>query len=286
MMQRQTLRDLSGRVFHGMARTTINKMDDNPMMQEMHGDFFNSDSREKVERVQNYGFTSAILPRDKQQQGGGGDSGGGSGGSGGGDSGGSGEQPKGPAAEGVAMFAGGQRNHPVIVAVDDRRHRPRGLKPGENSQYDDIGQMTLLRRNALHVLTLDSKDEKGNMVERYVSLRHVEKEKQPKPQKQAGATGKAQQQKPEEDFKHEGQSVNLEIRCTKKRIEFRSGDDVVGYYDKAAKRWAFIGDIIRLGSDDAADPVYGNHGGVGNTTPKVLVKATDPGPPTSLDAQP
>jgi hypothetical protein len=159
-------------------------------------------------------------------------------------------QMKGPAAEGICMFVGGQRNHPVCVAIDDRRHRPMGLKPGENSQYDDIGQMTLLRRFGTFMLSLDSAGSDGKMVERFVSMRHVEKAKQPRPgngqqggsQPQAQTTATAPPPPP--DFQHEGQSVNTEVRCTKTRIEFRAGDKVVGYYDTASDAWYFTAKVI------------------------------------------
>lgn len=283
-MHRNSIRDMAFRTVHTLARATLNTASDNPMMQEMHLDFFNNDSRKNIERVQNYGFTSVPMPRSKQeggqqqqQQSGGGET--------------QPEQPKGEAAEALVMFQGGQRNHPVIVGIDDRRHRPRGLKPGENAQYDDIGQMTLMRRKGLFLLTLDGKDDNGNDQERMVSLRHVQKDKQPRPQKQnpSQAGGQSQQSQQDEDFPHEGKTVNTEIRCTKNRIEFRVGDDVVGYYDKDNKRWSFTGEM-RLGADDASNPIYGVNGGSGMTTETsgagaVLVKATKPGPPTSLDTQ-
>jgi phage gp45-like len=251
------------------------------MMQEMHLDFFNNDSRKNIERVQDYGFTSTPIPRSKkegQQQQSGGSSGNAQP-----------EQPKGEAAEALVMFQGGQRNHPVIVGIDDRRHRPRLLKPGENAQYDDIGQMSLLRRGFAALLSHDGEDYEGNKKERFASLRHVVKKKQERP-KSSGASGGGQQQQQEQDFKHEGEQVNTEVRTTAKRIEFRVGDTVVGYYDKENSRWVFIGEV-RLGDENADNPIYGVNGGVGMTTKPsgagaVLVKAPQPGPPTSQDAQP
>ena len=80
------------------------------------------------------------------------------------------------------------------------------------------------------------------------------------------------------------------MRVSKKRIEFRSGDDVVGYYDKEGKTWVFIGKV-KLGSEDAADPVYAESNGVGNISDEnadnaVLITAPKPGPPTALDTEP
>jgi len=263
-MNRNSLLEMSGRAMHQMVRFTLNKGVDIPMMQELNFDGMNSEGRNKVERVQNYGFSSAPLPRDEQGAGT-------QSGNGGGGVGGDGEQPKGPAAEGICMFMGGQRNHPVCIAIDDRRHRPMGLKPGENAQYDDIGQMTLLRRAFTAILSLDSKDEKtGKMIERFVSLRHVEKEKQKRPKIGADKGGRAVRSlitaeqraaqeaataKEREDYKHEGESVNTEVRCTKGRIEFRAGDEVVGYYEKSSQTWFFKGKIAQMEFDNMNNKV-------------------------------
>jgi phage gp45-like len=289
-MNRNSLMEISGRVMHQFVRLTLNKSNDDPMMQELHVDGMLSDVRSIVERVQHFGFTSTPLPR-----------------------------------EAIAAFIGGQRNHPVVIAVDDRRHRPMGLKPGENAQYDDIGQMTLLRRTGLFLLSLDGdqsqqsgggKDASGGSssqsTERMVSIRHVEKQKQQRGKvgasggggsgggsggsssrtieitEQAAAGG--QQSKSKQDYKHEGETVNNEMRVTKKRIEFRSGDDVVGYYDKQSKTWCFIGKV-KLGTESASHPVYGVNQGLGMTTDPngsdaVLVNAPKPGPPTSQDERP
>jgi phage gp45-like len=253
-MNRNSLVETSGRAMHAAVRFTLNKAVDDPMMQTMNFDGMNSEGRNAVERVQGYGMSSMPLPRDEEeggQQDGGGNGGGGVGGDG--------EKAKGPAAEGIALFLGGQRNHPVVIAVDDRRHRPMGLKPGENAQYDDQGQMTLLRRGGLFLLSLDTeekgKDGKSKTTERMVSLRHVEKKKQDRQKigaKAAAAqaldsavlTAGSGQQTKKEDFKHEGETVNTEVRCTKNRIEFRAGEKVVGYYDVKEDTWYFTAKLI------------------------------------------
>jgi phage gp45-like len=252
-MNRNSLTEMSGRIMHLASRFTLNKSTDLPMMQELFLDSMNSDGRNKVpvERVQAFGFTSTPLPRDEDDKKQGGESGGGSGGDG--------EKNKGPSAEGICLYLGGQRNHPVCIAIDDRRHRPMGLKPGENAQYDDIGQMTLLRRTGMFILSLDS-DEKGSdgktkKVERMVSLRHVEKKKQERHKTQPKASllrgesaeqWAAAQAKAKEEHKHEGETVNTEVRCTKGRIEFRSGDKVVGYYDVGKEEWHLSGKIVTM----------------------------------------
>lgn len=68
--------------------------------------------RDKVERLQNYGFTS---------------------------------NPK-AGAECVVVFPAGDRGHGVIIAVDDRRYRVTGLAPGESAHYSDEGDFAAFKR--------------------------------------------------------------------------------------------------------------------------------------------
>ena len=42
-------------------------------------------------------------------------------------------------AECVTLSVGGNTDHPVVINVDDRRYRMRGLKTGEMAIYDDQG---------------------------------------------------------------------------------------------------------------------------------------------------
>jgi hypothetical protein len=320
-MNRNSLLETAGRSMHQIVRLTLNKANDNPLMQEMSIDGMAKEGRKIVEMFQQFGSSAVPLPRDEQEGGGGGGSA-------------DGPNIKGKAAEGIAAFLGGQRNHPVILGVDDRRHRPMGMKPGESFQYDHQGQGTLIRAAATFIMSLDddgsgsapggkllrgpdgkvllekdgTKTKKTEKQERFVSIRHVEKKKQDRekggtPEKniqtwidagwdynKASADERAEKASApnHEDYKHEGDSVNNEMRVTKKRIEFRAGDKVVGYYEGG--KWVFIGEV-RLGSEDADHPVYGNNNNSGKTSTKsgagaVLIKAPNPGPPTSLDMQP
>jgi phage gp45-like len=233
----------------GGARSVVDKVDDSTLMQEMAGNFMKGETRDKVESPQNYGFSSVVQAAKKGADG-----------------------QIAESAEAFIQFVGGNRSFPVCGIMDDRRFRPMGLKPGENSQYDDLGQMTLLRRTGLYLLSLDSEDEsqqqsgqgkagdsggQSKTVERMVSLRHVEKKKQErqKSQEQGGAEAQAmgaeawaakqeQIKQSHSDFKHEGETVNTEIRCTKNRIEFRAGDKVVGYFDVKDSKWYFEADTI------------------------------------------
>jgi phage gp45-like len=290
-MHRNSLVEMSGRAMHHAVRMKLGggmKINDNPMMQELDFGGMAQEGRKLVERIQGFGNTSVPLPPIVKKAlgalgGGGGGGGAGSlgveaqaaggsgGGSGGGGGGGGGGEEE--AAEGIAVFIGGQRNHPVVIGVDDRRHRPMGMKPGESAQYDDAGQMTLIRRDGTYLLSCDNEDQDGNKPERMVSLRHVEKKKQErKPQvptkgqqeiqamtfreKRAYVSALAQQAKDDQakqDHKHEGESVNTELRVTKKKIEFRNGDEVVAEHDKQSKKWDIKGKETRISSSDATN---------------------------------
>jgi phage gp45-like len=269
-MHRNSLTDMSARSMHQAVRMALTgKINDGPMWQELDFGGFLKDGRQFVERVQAFGFSAVPLPPIvKKALGAAGGGGGGKsaksadgvttfadggGGDGGGDGSGGSAMPE--AAEGIAIFMGGQRNHPVVIAVDDRRHRPMGMKPGENAQYDDIQQMTLMRRNGLYLLSNDNPDAEGKTAERMVSLRHVEKDKQERKLEQQRNMGGQQQQQSQqqEDFKHEGKTVNTEVRVTKKRVEFRDGDNVKGYYDKQSQAWNHNGKTHTINASDKVD---------------------------------
>lgn len=71
--------------------------------------------REDVERFQDYGFTS---------------------------------HPH-PGAEVAAVSVAGNRDHVLVLAVDDRRYRLQGLQQGEVAIYTDEGDRVLLKRGGI-----------------------------------------------------------------------------------------------------------------------------------------
>lgn len=54
-----------------------------------------------------------------------------------------------PGAEGVVVFVGGLRSHGLVIAVEDRRYRLKGLQTGEVALYDDLGQVLHLKRDGV-----------------------------------------------------------------------------------------------------------------------------------------
>jgi phage baseplate assembly protein V len=48
-------------------------------------------------------------------------------------------------AEAIALFLGGNRDHGIVIAVEDRSYRPRNLQPGETAVYGAASSLILLR---------------------------------------------------------------------------------------------------------------------------------------------
>jgi phage gp45-like len=254
----------------GTARATIREFDDDHLMQQVKkADVYHSETPSDFERWQPVGMTAFPIKQQEDEEKKGkntpksnpsedGDW--------------NHDQPTGPAAEAIMMYIGGSRSHPVAM-VDDRRVRPYGMSEGEGAHYapDGSEQMLLFKENGTYIVGLDGKsvkDPKGNTT-RMVSLRHVSKKMQthkidkkqdsgsggasnggggPSAQQQAAdsggsASGGGQSQ---EKYKHEGDSVNTEIRCTKDRIEFRAGDTVFGYFEASSQTWYFKGKIAQM----------------------------------------
>jgi phage gp45-like len=257
MTIRTTLADATRKARMGMSRATVREFDDDHLMQQVkYADVFHSETPSDFERWQGVGMTAfpikqqedpnAKKPAAQKADAADGDW--------------NHDQPKGPAAEAVMLYLNGSRSHPVAM-VDDRRVRPYGMSEGEGAHYapDGSEQMVLFKGNGTYVVSLDGKsvkDAKENAT-RMASLRHVNKKMQThKIDKQqsganssgggSGAGAQAQQtaangsaaQPAQEKYKHEGDSVNTEVRSTTNKIEFFApGDKLVGVYDKAAKRW-------------------------------------------------
>ena len=106
------LRDLRRRVFLSVARGVIRAINDSTGIQECQVGLLKGELRDGVERFQEYGFTSVPLA----------------------------------GAETAAVFVGGNRDHGIIVATDDRRFRLKNLAPGEVALYTDEGDKIVFKR--------------------------------------------------------------------------------------------------------------------------------------------
>lgn len=94
---------LSRRVRLMVGRAVLTAVNDAGGLQTVQVKLLADEVRDGVERMQQYGFTSVPLP----------------------------------GAEGVMVSVGGSRDHGIVIAMDDRRYRIKGLQPGEVALYTD-----------------------------------------------------------------------------------------------------------------------------------------------------
>ena len=102
---------LRNRIANLVARAVVQLVDDDAKLQLLQVGVLADETRGELERMQEYGFTSVPLP----------------------------------GAEATVLFVGGRRDHGIVVAVDDRRHRKTGLQPGEVAVYNNAGAHVLLK---------------------------------------------------------------------------------------------------------------------------------------------
>lgn len=107
--------DMRNRVRLMVGRAVLSVISDSTAIQTAQARLLADEVQDDVERVQEYGFTS--VPQ--------------------------------PGAEAVIAFVGGNRDHGLIIAVDDRRYRLKGLAGGEVALYDDLGQKVHLTRSGI-----------------------------------------------------------------------------------------------------------------------------------------
>jgi phage gp45-like len=235
MAIRTTLSHVARQAQMSSSRATVREFDDDHLMQQIkYADVYHSETPSDFERFQPVGTTAFPIKQQEDQnqkqkpasQAAQGDW--------------NHNQPTGPAAEAVMLYLNGSRSHPIAM-VDDRRVRPYGMSEGEGAHYapDGSEQMVLFKGNGTYVVSLDGKSVKDpkEKATRFASLRHVNKKMQThkidSQQSGQSSSGSQQQQK----YKHEGDSVNTEVRVSASRIEFFNGDKSVGFYDKGSNIW-------------------------------------------------
>jgi phage baseplate assembly protein V len=96
-----------------VTRGRMALVDDKKKLQQVQVELLADEAKDAVERFQQYGFTSVPLE----------------------------------GAEALTMFLGGGRDHAVVVAIDDRRHRVTDLKPGDVALYNDTGARIVIGRD-------------------------------------------------------------------------------------------------------------------------------------------
>ena len=110
---------VADRVALSIARAILRVVDDTMPIQAVQVDLLSGETRDRVERMQEYGFTSVPLP----------------------------------GCRGIALFVGGDRSHGAVIATEDNRYRKKGLDAGEVAIYTDEGDSIYLKRGRIIQIT-------------------------------------------------------------------------------------------------------------------------------------
>lgn len=108
---------LERRVANMLAEAIVRRVDDAKKIQEVQLDLLADETRSGLQRLQEYGFTSVPLDGGRA----------------------------------VALFVGGNRDHGIVIATDDARHRPSGMAAGDVAVYDSRGQTVTLTADGVTV---------------------------------------------------------------------------------------------------------------------------------------
>lgn len=113
----EAMQRLARRARLAIARVVLTGVDDTTRLQAVQVKVRADEVHDRVEHFQHYGFTSVPLA----------------------------------GAEGIGLAVGGSTDHLVVVNVDDRRYRKKGLQPGEVCVYDMHGNFVLFKQGELLV---------------------------------------------------------------------------------------------------------------------------------------
>ncbi len=115
---------LARRVSLMVSRCTLHFIDDSTNTQTAQAEFFDEEVHDNAEVWQQFGFTSV--------------------------------PPNG--SEGIALFMGGERKSPFIIATENKEKRPHNLKEGESSIYSDCGDyLNFKNKNCAELKTKEFK---------------------------------------------------------------------------------------------------------------------------------
>ncbi|WP_303763541.1 phage baseplate assembly protein V [Sphingobium yanoikuyae] len=102
-----------------VGRAVLAAVDDSTGLQSLQVDLLADETQDAAEHFQPYGYAA---------------------------------HPK-PGAEAIALAVGGLRGHGLVITVADRRYRVKGLQEGEVAVHDDQGQVVLLGREGIRVVS-------------------------------------------------------------------------------------------------------------------------------------
>lgn len=106
---------LRGKVQLMVGRAILSAINDGGAIQTVQAQLLADEVQDDAERIQQYGFSSVPLA----------------------------------GAEGVLVFVGGNRDHGLVIATDDRRYRKKGLQAGEVCLYTDEGDSIVFNRGKI-----------------------------------------------------------------------------------------------------------------------------------------
>ncbi|MGU3475634.1 phage baseplate assembly protein domain-containing protein [Methylobacterium sp. D48H] len=112
--------DSARRSYLGVSRATIIEADDKPKMQEVTVRARFGEQFSNVEAWGHYGISYVPLPPDKDGE-----------------------------AEVLIAYLGGSPDHPVVIGVADRRHRPKDMKPGDVAFHDHRGSLSTFTKDGI-----------------------------------------------------------------------------------------------------------------------------------------
>lgn len=110
---------MANRIRLMLARGIIKLINDATGVQSLQVELLDDEVQDDVERLQEYGFTSAPHA----------------------------------GAEALVAFVGGLRSHGIVIGVEDRRYRLKFLAAGEVAIYDDLGQKVHLKRDGIEIVS-------------------------------------------------------------------------------------------------------------------------------------
>ena len=101
----------------------VRRSDDSKGAQSLQVALLDTETRDEVERFQNYGFTSRPLD----------------------------------GAEAAVVFMGGDRDQGIVIVVEDRRYRLKNLEKGEVAMFTDQGDKVVIKRGGTIEITASTK---------------------------------------------------------------------------------------------------------------------------------
>lgn len=242
----------------GGARTVIDEADDKKLMQESKGNFMKGETRGEIESPQNYGFTSHVMPADKDDKG----------------------NIK-MGAEGFVSFMGGNRSFPVTQVMDDRRHRLKEIAKGDSAMYGarEWGEQFHIDKDGMWMSGNTQRKIKLQLVENSNDQQDSGQSQQAQGSQQSSLGAKGQ--KP---LKEKSSSDFIEITADKITIRRGGGyvvitdGDIIGYVDGDPKKsFRATTDHTHIRHKDQA--IWVDEKGCWSTTPIKQKPHEDPGPP-------